>query len=115
MIADTLYAKYISEREDAKIIENESGFLTYKIFNNEILILNLFVDKDCRKKGICTNLIYELEGIAKENRCDIISGYIQINDIGCNSTLFTALKIGFKIGAANQQSILIYKKINGGF
>lgn len=113
MIADTLYAKYISEREDAKILENENSFLIYKIINKEIIILNLYVDIKNRKSGICANLIFNLETIAKENECDILSGHIQLNDIGCNVTMLAALNLGFKIGAANQQSILIYKKVLG--
>lgn len=114
MIGQTLYAKYILEREDAKIIENADGFLIYRIVGQEAFIVNLFVDSKSRKKGICEELVSILEKKAIEQRCDHLSGLIQINDPGRNVTMQAALRIGFEIAGVNPQSILIIKKITSG-
>lgn len=114
MIGQTLYAKYIEEREGAKIIENASGFLTYRIMDREAFILNLYIDSKLRKKGLCRELISILEQKALEEKCEVITGFIQINDPGKNNTMMAALSIGFEIAAANEKQILILKKINGG-
>ncbi len=113
MIGQTLYAKYILEREDAKIIENADGFLTYRIVGNEAFIINLYVNSAVRKKGVCQELVSILEETAIKQRCEYITGFIQLNDPGRNITMQAALKIGFEIGSATPQSILIIKKIGG--
>lgn len=114
MIGQTLYAKYILERENTKIIENAHGFLTYKILGTEALIVNLYVDPKSRKSGVCGDLINILETTAQKIGCEFISGSIQLFDPGRNTTMQAALKLGFSIEGANQQSIFIVRKINGG-
>lgn len=114
MISNTLYAKYIKEREDADIIENDHGFLTYKILNKEMIIINLYIDQNSRKSGYCRDLVAKLEEKAIAAMCDIMTGNIHIVDPGANITMQAALMLGFKIGSANQNTILIYKNISGG-
>ncbi len=38
MIKDTLYAKYISQRAGHEILENEHGFVIYKINGESVLL-----------------------------------------------------------------------------
>ncbi|MBL7545620.1 MAG: GNAT family N-acetyltransferase [Bdellovibrionaceae bacterium] len=112
-LGDTLYSKYIKSRENADILEDEHSFVTYKISNGELIVLNLFVDKEARKNGFCRSLIVQLEDIARENSCKLMTGNIHLIDPGANETMQAALKIGFKLGTANQNTILIYKNISG--
>jgi predicted GNAT family acetyltransferase len=52
-----LWEKYIEEREGAKIIYNDHGFLTYlPMEENAVLIQDVFVEKEYRKKGIVNQL-----------------------------------------------------------
>lgn len=114
VIKNSLYAKYIKEREDADVIENEHGFLTYKVIGKELAIDNLYVDSNYRKSGCCFSLVQEVEEIAKKQRCEIITGTIHLIDPGANITVQAALRIGFKIHSANNNKIIIYKNISGG-
>jgi hypothetical protein len=109
MIKDTLYAKYISQRAGYEILENEHGFVIYKINGEECFIVDMFVDNDKRGTGACKNLINSLVEIAKEKSCKFISGNIHLNDIGCNTTIVAAIYLGFKIIKA-EFNILAIKK-----
>jgi hypothetical protein len=51
MIKNTLYAKYILEREGLEILEDEFSFITYKIAGPECFIANMFIDQEKRKTG----------------------------------------------------------------
>ena len=52
-----LWKKYIKEREGADIIYNDYGFVTYRNLNDsEIMIIDVFVDKEYRKTGAVQKL-----------------------------------------------------------
>lgn len=52
-----LYAEYIKERENAEIVYNEKGFVTYKKDHDGILIMDAFVKKENRNNHILKNFI----------------------------------------------------------
>jgi predicted GNAT family acetyltransferase len=56
-----LWEKYIEEREGAKILYTDHSFVTYRQLNeNEILIIDVFVEKEYRKTGATKSLWNEL-------------------------------------------------------
>ena len=114
VIKDTLYAKYIKERDQVEILENECGFLLYKIIGKDCLIVDLFIEAESRNLGECRKLVDELSLIAKSANCESLFGNIQINDPGSSRTMKAALAIGFEILSANIQLITIIKKLTGG-
>ena len=107
MIADTLYAKYINEREGAHIVETPSGFCTYKIKNQECFIIDLFVAQEARKSGEARRLIELLNSIAHESDCNVITANILLADPGANTTLAASLAIGLSVKRANADVLLI--------
>lgn len=115
MIKDTLYFKYIQERDQAEIIENDFGFVTFKIVNKECFILNMYVLPEYRRSGNFSCMIKLLGEKALQEGCEFISGNIQMYDSGKNKTLSAALSVGFEIVASDINTICIIKKLNGGF
>lgn len=111
MIKDTLYAKYIKQRENAEVLETDKGFVVYKFIEDEIFIKEIFIDESNRQSGVCRELVTKLEDIARINNKKIITGKIFLNDPNCNQTLIAALLIGFKVIRADQDIILILKEI----
>lgn len=114
MIKNTLYAKYIKERLDHEIIENESGFITYKINGNECFIADMYVDQDKRKNGIGTDLLTELKCIVIENNAEYITAHVHQFDKAAPNTLAASFKRGFKIHSANNNVITLILNVNGG-
>ena len=113
MIGQTLYAKYIKERENAQVLENESGFITYKFINDECFICDVFVDPKARKKGVISELVDALAAIAEQEQATHLSANIYLNDPGANRTLSAALKIGFEVVGAAPGALAIVRKIGG--
>lgn len=113
MIADTLYAKFIDEREGAKILEHKCGFVTYKLEGDECFICNMFVALEFRQGGYARALVEGLEALALAAGCKILTGNIHLNDHGSNATLISSLLIGFQVAAANNGSLLIVKQVKG--
>ena len=109
MIKNTKYAKYIKQRANSEVLENENGFIIYRIVRDECFIVDMFVDKDLCGAGVCRKLINDLSAIAKENSCEFISGNIHLNDPGCHKTIMAAIHVGFKIIKADL-NILVIKK-----
>lgn len=114
MIKETLYAKYLTERNNTNILENETGFVAYIINNSDCFIADMFINKENRASGKARALICQLEEIALKNSCEKITGNIHLWDSGASNTLLAALNIGFNIIRADQNILLISKKISGG-
>lgn len=110
-INSTLFADFVLERENARIIENEVGFLIYKIGGKECYICNMFVSSDHRGLGVAHHLIDKLTEVAKGSDCKILTGDIYLNDEGAETTVLAALKIGFKLQKAEHGVIRISKLI----
>lgn len=109
MIKNTLYAKYIKEREGAEVIENENGFVTYKIVKNECFLINIFSEK--RQNGCARDLIDLLTQEAIDHKCDCITANVYLSDPNVTITTIFALKLGFKIVTANNNVLLIVKEV----
>lgn len=56
----SLYAQYVLEREGLETLENEKGFLTYKIENDYLFISDIFVTESARKENIATKMADEI-------------------------------------------------------
>lgn len=111
MISDTLYAEYIEEREDAGIIENDVGFLTFKIRDRECFLIDMFVKKSARKSGRGRGLLDSLEAVGRMSGCEVITANIFLQDPNANSTLGAALASGFRLESSANNVLLIAKKI----
>lgn len=110
-IKDTLYYKYVSEREGCEFLENSVGFIEYKINGEECFLKNMFIDPSERKTDVVYSMIDGLEKIALENGCKYISANIDLKDKGANRTVRASLKQGFKIERAGNDILLIIKRI----
>lgn len=107
MIKNTLYAKYIKEREGFEILEGDYSFCTYKIRDGELFIAHMYVEPEHRQKSLSRLMVDQLAIIAKENNCKAIVGTIDLRVGEPSNTLHAALKDGFKIYQANNDVILI--------
>jgi hypothetical protein len=111
MIKETLYFDYIKEREGLEVLENESGFITYKITGDECFIKNMFITPKMRSTFLLKNMIDLLCEIAFIRKCKFISANIDLQDEGAGRTLVAALKIGFRLARAQNDILLIIKEL----
>jgi hypothetical protein len=105
----TLYQEYVKERANLEIMWDETSFVAYKVSDDELFIADLFIKKSARGTCKLQSVIMALVEIAKKSGCKILSGNIALNDPGNSRTMRAALKMGFRIGAANTSALLIIK------
>ena len=113
-LAETLYAKYLKEREGAFILENETTFLSYKFADKECFIINIHTEKSEQAKGNARKIIEKLAQIASDAACEVITANVYLWDANASQTLAAAIKVGFKVTAANNNVLVITKKVVGG-
>lgn len=66
------YRKYIKEREDLNLYEDEKGFFTYKEDRGTFLVSELFVLPEFRTNGVGNEYARKIEELAKEHGCKTI-------------------------------------------
>lgn len=111
MIKGTLISKYFKEKDGIEILENDFGFIGYKITGEECYITHMFTDQSVRGTGKGRAILAELEKIARSFGCKYIATNVWFSDVGATNTLTASLKAGFKIRAGDVRSILITKEI----
>lgn len=111
MIQNTLFYKYISEREGKRIIEDERGFIVYKINGADCFIAEAFVDESARGTSAGMDLVRHLKAEAQAEGCKTISGTVWVNAKGSMRALRSGLKMGFKIVAAENDALLLVMEV----
>ncbi len=107
------YAQFIKDREGLDLLEFPEGFLTFKIDGDECFVANLFIHPDFRGTQALFRFYEKLEKIALEKNAKFISANIHINDHGFNRSLKAALKLGFSLVQAQNNSVIVFKKLGG--
>lgn len=110
-ISETLYSSYLKERQGARLLESDHGFLIYKTVKDECFICDIFVSKDKRGSGVLTELISALKDIAIFDGAEFITGTIHLADPHATKTLSSAIRQGFQIARAEGGVILIAMKL----
>ena len=108
----SLYGQYIKERENFEIVEDESGFATYKISGNECYIRDIFVKPEFRKMNLASKYADEIAAIAKEQGCTHLSGTVAPQANGSTQSVQVLLSYGFKVARSTNDLIIFVKEIN---
>ena len=107
-----LYADYIKERENVELVQDEHGFATYKILeDNSYYIVDIFVEKDHRKGKIASQLADLIVTIAQANGASKLIGSICLNVEGVTESMKVLLAYGFKFSHANGTMLYFTKHI----
>jgi hypothetical protein len=106
-----MFEKYMKERQNADIVQDERGFIFYRIQSNECYIVEMFVDEPFRKTKAAHELMEIVELLAVDCQCKFLTANIHLDDKGCNRALRAAFKYGFKLAQANNNIIFIVKEL----
>lgn len=107
---DSLYAKYIKERTDDEILENEYGFATYRFLNeNQCYIVDIFVVESMRKKGVASAMADHIADLAKEKGCTALLGTVNPSCKGATESIQTLIAFGMTVSSSTD-NIIIFKK-----
>lgn len=103
------YASYLKERLGLITIENDYGFITYRINGDECFITDFYVAEEYRNTGKGTAFFDTLTNIATEAGCTHLMGSVHVNSATSSSALIMALKYGFKLHKTDSTYVYLRK------
>ena len=92
-----LYKQYLLEREDSHLIYDDKGFVVYKYCDDKIAyIVEIFVKKDFRKKGIASMYANKVVEIVKKKGYNKLLGSVSPLANGSESSEKVLIAYGMK-------------------
>ena len=103
-----LYAEYLKEREGISIIVKDFGFCSYKIIDDYIYLVDIYIKKEKRRTGLAKDFIEEVSDIGKENNCNSILGGFCLDTINWKGGKTLLKHCGFKYFEKQQKTNMIF-------
>lgn len=109
----SLYAKYLTERTNDKILELNHGFATYRFIPEQkaVYIIDIFVEPDFRKAGNAESMANQIAKIAKAEGCTKMIGSVMPSSKNSTASLQVLLAYGMRLQSAGNDFILMEKEI----
>lgn len=108
----SLYAKYLTERTDDKILEGKEGFVTYRYLNgSEVYIIDIFVLTEWRQQHIASRLADTVCREAKQKGCTTLIGTVNLSCKGSKTSILALIGYGMKAYQATDNVILFKKDL----
>lgn len=107
------YAKYIAEKTDDKIIENMSGFATYRYLNDgkSVYIVDIYVVPKERSKGKASLFADIIAKEAKEKGAIEMLGSVVPSNKSSTTSLKVLLAYGFELKSSSNDFIVFRKEL----
>lgn len=106
----SLYADYLNERTDIKIIEGSDGFATYRYLNDrQVYIIDIYVPPDIRKKGAAAGMADEICEEARARGCTELIGSVDITAKTAKVSLAVLFAYGMDLVSCNNNGIILRK------
>lgn len=105
------YSEYISERNGAKLYEDEDGFFSYRILGTDFFIDDLYVSKEKRKTGIGKRFSDKIDKLAKENDCTRNVCTVCVRADNYEDSFKFIQKMGYKVDKIEYVLIYLIKEI----
>lgn len=107
---DSMYAKYLKERTDDGILENQAGFATYRILNGKSLyIVDIYILPEFRKSGEASRMADLLADIGRVAGCTEMLGTVNPSAKNSTDNLRVLIAYGMKLSASTD-NVIIFKK-----
>ncbi len=108
----SLYADYLLERTDDKIIELDNGFATYRYLNNDqVYIIDIYVKPNVRKIGMASELADLICTEAKSRGCKELIGTVNLTCKGIENSIKILLAYGMTPSSAYDNTIFFKKEL----
>jgi len=109
----SLYADYLKERTEDKILELDFGFATYRHIHAEktTYIVDIYVVPKFRKEGLASQMANEIANEAKEIGHTKLLGSVVPSTKGSTNSLKALLAYGMNLKGSGNDFILFEKDI----
>lgn len=100
------FADYYKEKQDLVTIENDKGFVMFKITDSSIFVTDCYVVPHLRKSGAAKAFLDEIKVIAKIEGKKFIGCSVNTLLNGKEEAVLCMLSLGFKIVGLNNELIV---------
>jgi hypothetical protein len=108
----SLFADYISERENKGIIEDANGFASfYKLNDSVVYVEDVYVVPTMRKKKVASGYVDKIVELSKGQGFKSVYTTVKPSANGSTDSLHAILNYGFKLKASDKDAILFEKEI----
>ena len=108
----SLYARYLDERTDDRLIETDKGFVTYRRLNNkQIYAIDIYVLPEYRQQGVAAKLLDQVCEYAKSIGCEELLGTVLSNKSWTSLNIKMMFNYGFEITSSTTEAIILKKDI----
>lgn len=106
-----MYKDYLWEREQAEIVEFDSGFMVLKVLPEMLYIQDIYVKPAHRQKGVGKMMLMHAENMAREIGKTMILGTCCPIATGATTSMKSMLASGFELKSCDANLIYLVKKI----
>jgi len=107
-----MYAEYLTEKTEDKIIETPMGFATYRyVPPDTVYIIDLYVRPVYRKNGAASTIADSIVEEAKKNGCKKLLGSVVPSNKGSTNSLKVLLAYGMSLQSSSTDFIIFEKDI----
>lgn len=112
-MANSMYAKYLTEKSDDLILETDKGFATYRYINGgkSVYIIDIYVLPDYRQSQEASTMADNVVALAKEKGCTELIGSVIPSSKGSTTSLKVLLGYGMKLQSSSDNFIVFSKEI----
>jgi GNAT superfamily N-acetyltransferase len=106
------YAEYLRERTYDQIIETEKGFVTWRhLEEKRVYIVDIFVHRDFRGKGVASELADEVVKMAKKAGCKELIGIVAVAAKNSTDSIKVLLAYGMTLSGVTADGVIFRKEI----
>lgn len=110
---DSLFSKYIAEREGLEIyLHDDKGFMTFRMQGedgSEFYIKDMYVSPEFRRQRISFEMADRVFAIAKNRGCKYVAGTLYRGASGNSESLKAMLAYGFEIHSWDADRVVLVK------
>jgi GNAT superfamily N-acetyltransferase len=109
----SLYAKYLAERTNDRILERNHSFATYRFIPEQkaVYIIDIYVEPDFRKAGNAAAMADEIAKIAKTEGCTKMLGSVVPSAKNSTASAKVLLAYGMSLQSSTNDFVLFEKEI----
>ncbi len=108
----SLYGDYIKETFGKDIVEDNEGFVSFSIVNDECYVEDVYVIPEARLKGKTDVLMAKVVSIAKEKGCKYLTTTINPGIKTVERSMIVILNYGFKFHSSEKNKIIFIKELD---
>lgn len=107
----SLYAEYLHEKTDVKILESPNAFATYVFTDKGCWIKDIYVKPEFRKTNLARDLANMISEIAKEKGVKTLLGSVIPSNKNSTDSLKVLLAYGMTLDSCGNDFILFKREL----